>query len=190
MCPFNIMCELVFVTTELSVVARTFWVTFQLISLRRLNFIQKIISVLPAFWLIFSSMNSSNCSVFLWNILLTLNLQFRFSPLLISDSVLFSLTMVSISLNLLFRWSKFLFFVSLMLVVTLTALAEIFCEKTILAHQSLFSCWPFWDKVRKVSKTRYCVSIVSGDWESFCSISCGNMRWLNLHDVCYNLTLT
>ena len=91
--------------------------SFQLFSLRRLNFTPRIIRVLRAFRFIWSSTSSSNCSIFLEY---SSNLKFvillsssNCSNLfvLFSANVLVSLTLLSISFRLLFSWfDLYLFF--------------------------------------------------------------------------------
>ena len=126
------------------VVAKTFSVSFQLFSLRRLNLTPRIIRVLRAFRFIWSSASSSNCSIFLEY---SSNLKF---VILLSSSncsnlfllfyanVLVSFTPMSISFSLLCSWSNFIFIVSLLLVVTLTALAEISWAKNDFSSSKFF----------------------------------------------------
>ena len=112
MCPFYIVCKLVFVPTELGIESgSTFSVSFQIFSLQRLNFTPRIIRVLRAFRFIWSSTSYSNCSIFLEY---SSNLKFvilLFSSncsnllVLFSANVLVWLTLVSVSFNLLIELS-------------------------------------------------------------------------------------
>ena len=163
MFPFCIVCKLVFVPTELRAERgrqNIIGVVPTLLITKVKFYTTQIIRVLQAFWFIWSSTSSSNCSIFLEY---SSNLKFvillsssNCSNLfvLFSANVLVSLTLVSISFSLLFSWSNFLFIVSLILVVTITALAEISWAKTILVHQSFSSFWPFWSKVGEISKSQ------------------------------------
>ena len=113
------------------------------------NFEPQLIRVLRAFQLIWSSTNSSNCSIFLeyssnfeFPILLSSSNCSNLLPLF-SASVLVSLTLLSISFNLLADRTIqcihcILFIVLLILVVTLTALAEISWAKNDLSSSVVF----------------------------------------------------
>ena len=137
MWPFDIVCKLVFTSTKLGAETgcqKNFSVSFELILLRRLNFTPRIITVLRACGLIWSSASFSNryffleyCSRFEIVTLLFSSSCFNLF-VLFSASDLVSLILMCISYNLLFSWSNVLFIVSLTLVATLTALAEISCD--------------------------------------------------------------
>ena len=95
---FYAMCKLVFVPIKQMVVSKTFSVSFQLLSLQRLNLTPQIVA-LRAFQWIPSQISSSNCSIFL-----EYSSNFEFAILLFSSCcsslfVLFSAN-VLVSLNL------------------------------------------------------------------------------------------
>lgn len=125
-------------------ITKKFLVLFQLFSLPKSNFTPRIIRVLRAFRLIWSSISSPNCTIFLEyssniELISLLSSSYYFNLLaLFSASVLVSLTLVSISLNLLFSWSNYLFIVPLILVVSLTALVEVAWAKNDLSSSVIF----------------------------------------------------
>ena len=130
MCPFYIVCKLVFVSTELcadSGCQKIFSVVPTLL-ITKVKFHTTNYQGTATFRFIWSSTSSSNCSIFqeyssnLKFVILLSSSNCCNLLVLFSANVLVSLTLVSIIFSLLFSWSNFLFIVSLILVVTLTAL--------------------------------------------------------------------